>query len=115
MNDWSRRYEPEEMARIYRQSKIIVNIARDDFPQDANLRTFEAMATGALLLTSLPTELTEIGFEDGVHFVGFRKEAEIAPLVRNISWKNRRGAESPRWCAIRFCVSTPTTGGWGLY
>ncbi len=82
MNDWSRRYEPEEMARIYRQSKIIVNIARDDFPQDANLRTFEAMAAGALLLTSLPTELTEIGFEDGVHFVGFRKEAEIAPLVR---------------------------------
>src|SRR5882762_9229249 len=53
MNDWSRRYEQEAMARIYRQSKIVVNIARDDFPQDANVRTFEAMATGALLLTSL--------------------------------------------------------------
>ncbi len=82
MNDWSRRYEPEEMARIYRKSKVVVNIARDDFPQDANLRTFEAMAAGALLLTSLPTELTQIGFEDGVHFVGFREEVEIAPLVR---------------------------------
>lgn len=82
MNDWSRSYEPEEMARIYRQSKIVVNIARDDFPQDANLRTFEVMAAGALLLTSLPTELTQIGFEEGVHFVGFRKEGEIAPLVR---------------------------------
>jgi hypothetical protein len=82
MNDWNRRHEPEEMARIYRQSKIVVNIARDDFPQDANLRAFEAMAAGALLLTSLPTELTQIGFEDGVHFVGFRKEAEIVPLVR---------------------------------
>ena len=82
MNDWGKRYQPDEMARIYRQSKIVVNIARDDFPQDANLRTFEAMAAGALLLTVLPTELTQIGFEDGVHFVGFRNEAEIAPLVR---------------------------------
>ena len=82
MNDWNRRHEPQEMARIYRQSKIVVNIARDDFPQDANLRAFEAMAAGALLITSLPTELAQIGFEDGVHFVGFRKEAEIVPLVR---------------------------------
>jgi len=35
-----------------------------------------------LLLTLLPTELAQIGFEDGIHFVGFRKEAEILPLVR---------------------------------
>jgi hypothetical protein len=82
MNDWSRHHEPEEMARVYRQSKIIVNIARDDFPQDANMRAIEAMASGALLLTSLPTELAQFGFEDGVHFVGYRNEAEIVPLVR---------------------------------
>jgi hypothetical protein len=82
MNDWNRHYEPEEVAWIYRQSKIVINVARDDFPKDANLRTFEAMAAGALLITVLPTELTQIGFEDGVHFVGFRKEAEIVPLVR---------------------------------
>ena len=82
MNDWRSRHEPKEMARIYRQSKIVVNIARDDFPQDANMRAFEAMAAGALLLTSLPTELAQAGFEDGVHFIGYRKEAEIVPLVR---------------------------------
>ena len=82
MNDWSRRYEPEAMARIYRQSKIIVNIARDDFSQDTNLRAIEAMAEAALVLTSLPAEPAQIGFEDGVHFVVFRKEAEIAPLGR---------------------------------
>ena len=82
MNDWSRRYGQEAMARIYRQSKIVVNIARDDFPQDANVRTFEVMAAGALLLTASPTELTQIGFEDGVHFIGYRNEAEIAPLVK---------------------------------
>jgi hypothetical protein len=82
MNDWNRHYEPEDVAWIYRQSKIVINVARDDFPKDANLRTFEAMAAGALLITVLPTELTQIGFEDGVHFVGFRKEAEIVPLAR---------------------------------
>jgi hypothetical protein len=99
MNDWGKRHEPEEMAWIYRQSKIVVNIARDDFPQDANLRTFEAMAAGALLLTVLPTELTRIGFEDGVHFVGYRNEAEIAPLVRKYLLEEsarRRIAEGAR-------------------
>jgi hypothetical protein len=104
MNDWARRHEPEEMARIYRQSKIVLNIARDDFPQDANMRTFEVMAAGALLLTSLPTELAQIGFEDGVHFVGYRKEAEIAPLVRKYlaeESQRRRIAEVARDKVLR--------------
>jgi len=39
------------------------------------------------------------------------QEAEIAPLVRKYFWKNRRGAESPRWRATRFYESTRTTGG----
>jgi hypothetical protein len=33
-------------------------------------------------VTSLPTELSEIGFEEGVHFVGYRDAREIVPLVR---------------------------------
>jgi Glycosyl transferases group 1 len=82
MNDFDRRYAIEDMAQIYRQSRIVVNVGRDDYPQDANLRTFEAMAAGALLITALPSELTEIGFEDGVHFIGYRKDREIADLVR---------------------------------
>jgi len=59
-----------------------VNIGRDDFPQDSNLRVFEVLASGALLLTSLPTELTQLGFAEGEHFVGYREPSEIAPLVR---------------------------------
>jgi hypothetical protein len=82
MNNPKRRYSLEEMALTYRQSKIVVNVGRDDYPQDANLRTFEAMAAGALLVTSLPTELSKIGFEEGVHFVGYRDAREIVPLVR---------------------------------
>lgn len=83
MNELSKRYTMEEMARVYRQSRIVVNIGRDDYPQDANLRTFEAMAAGALLITELPSELTEIGFVDGVHFLGYREAEDIAVLVRN--------------------------------
>ncbi len=82
MNDWQRFVSPEEMALIYRQSKVVVNVGRDDYPQDANLRVFEVMAAGALLITALPSELTRIGFEEGVHFVGYRKEEEIIERVR---------------------------------
>jgi hypothetical protein len=88
MNDVERRHSLEEMARVYRQSKIVLNIGRDDFPQDANLRTFEVMGAGALLITSLPSELTQIGFEEGVHFIGYRKAEEIQPLIRKYLGEN---------------------------
>jgi len=82
-NDWSRSYSVREVAEIYRRSKIVVNIGRDDFPQDANLRVFEVLASGALLLTSLPSELERLGFVEGTHFVGYRNAADIASLVRD--------------------------------
>lgn len=99
MNDWSRRYTIEEAAGVYRRSRIVVNIGRDDFPEDANLRVFEVLASGALLITALPTELTELGFVDGVHFVGYRHPTEISALVRKYLADEpgrRRIAESAR-------------------
>jgi spore maturation protein CgeB len=51
MNEWWRLYTYEEMVKVYQRSKIVVNVGRDDYPQDANLRVFEAMAAGALLIT----------------------------------------------------------------
>jgi hypothetical protein len=80
-NDWSRPYTLREVADVYRRSRIVVNIGRDDFPQDANLRVFEVLASGALLITAMPTELSQIGFRENVHFVGYRDESEILPLV----------------------------------
>lgn len=81
INDWDKFYRFEEMAEVYRRSKIVVNVARDDFPQDANMRAFEAMAAGCLLISRMPSELTTIGFQAGVHFVGYRNEHEIINLV----------------------------------
>ncbi len=54
MNDINRHYTPEEMSVVYKQSKIIFNLSQDDYLQDANLRCFEAMAAGALLITHNP-------------------------------------------------------------
>ena len=81
-NDWSRRYTIDETANIYRRSRVVVNIGRDDFPQDANLRVFEAMACGALLITQAPSELMDLGFRPGVHFVSYQEGSQITALVR---------------------------------
>lgn len=82
MNDWSRRHSLPEVADVYRRSRIVINFSRDDFPQDANLRVFEVLASGAVLITSLPTELAQLGFQEGIHFVGYHADSEILPLAR---------------------------------
>lgn len=81
LNEWQRVYTFEGMAEVYRMSKIVVNVPRDDYPQDANMRAFEAMAAGCLLVSRVPSEITAVGFQEGVHFVGYRHENEIMGLV----------------------------------
>jgi Glycosyl transferases group 1 len=83
MNQWRRRYNSEELADTYLRSRIVVNIGRDDYQQDANMRTFEAMAGGALLITALPSELTDLGFVEGQDFVGYRQEAEVLGICKH--------------------------------
>ncbi len=82
MNDIDRYYTLDEMAAIYKQSKIVINLSRDDYLQDANLRCFEVMASGALLITPQPTELSELGFVAGTHYVTFQTETEMYELVQ---------------------------------
>ena len=82
MNQVNRRFSKQETAEVYKQSKIVVNVSREDCPQEANMRCYEAMAAGALLITGVPTELTEWGFREHEHFIGWRSESEIPQLVR---------------------------------
>ena len=99
-----RRHSAAELALIYRQSEIAVNVGRGDYRQDANVRTFEAMAAGALLVTSLPSELSAVGFQDGAHFVGYGSETEIPGLVRAYladEAARRRIAEAGRELVLR--------------
>ena len=84
MNDWRRTYRESEISDVYRCAKVAVNIGRDGYPQDANLRCFEVMASGALLVTSLPTELEQLGFRNGIHFVGYSSERELFQVVDHL-------------------------------
>ena len=83
MNEWSREHTYEELADVYRKTRIVVNVGRDDYPTDVSLRFAEAMAAGALFITQLPSELEDLGFVEGVHYVGFRDRTEISALVRH--------------------------------
>lgn len=83
MNDWRRLYPPKEMGKIFRMSKIVINIPREDYLQEANMRVFEVMGSGALLLTRLPSELSDMGFKEGVHFIGYRNHEDLVPVIRH--------------------------------
>jgi Glycosyl transferases group 1 len=83
MNDFQRQHSKQQTADVYRHSKMVVNVSRDDFPPEANMRCYEAMGAGALLITQIPTELTDWGFREGEHFIGWREEKEIPELVQH--------------------------------
>lgn len=63
----------EDAAKIYGQSKIVFNISMTD---DINMRTFEGMATGSMMLTNWIPTIEEL-FEDGKHLVLYRSEEEM--------------------------------------
>ncbi len=68
---------PEEMARIYGRARIVVNACHN---RDVNMRVFEALASGALLITDEAEGLEEL-FEDGKHLVIYRDDEEVFGLI----------------------------------
>lgn len=67
-NDYLKYYSPQDMAVIYGQSKIVLNVSING---DVNMRVFEAMAAGALLITDrIGNGLSEL-FEEGSHYIGY--------------------------------------------
>lgn len=68
---------PHEMAEVYAQSKIVVNACIN---RDVNMRVFEAMASGALLITDEAEGLEDL-FEDGKHLVIYRNDEQVFELI----------------------------------
>ncbi len=68
---------PEEMAEIYAQAKIVVNAAHNE---DVNMRVFEAMAAGAMLLTDPAIGLEDL-FRDGEHLVVYRQDSDVFDCI----------------------------------
>jgi hypothetical protein len=78
-NDWGRSYAPREMGEIYSRSKIVFNKSING---DLNMRFFEGLAAGALLVTDrIGNGLDRMG-QDGVHFVTYSTIKEAIETIR---------------------------------
>lgn len=88
---------PHEMALAYAQSKIVVNACVN---RDVNMRVFEAMASGALLITDPADGLEEL-FEDGKHLVVYRNDDNLVEFIQfyldNASERQRIAEEGRRF------------------
>ncbi len=89
-NDYLKYYPPREMATIYGQSRIVFNASING---DVNMRVFEAMAAGALLVTDrIGNGLSEL-FEEGTHYIGY---SSISEAMEKISYFLDKSAERER-------------------
>ena len=68
----------EDVARKYAESKIVFNIAMKD---DVNMRCFEAMASGSMLLTDRISSIEEL-FKDGEHCVMYDNLDDMAEKAK---------------------------------
>lgn len=69
---------PHEMAEHYASAKIVVNMCLNE---DVNMRVFEALASGALLITDHAVGLEDL-FTDGQELVLYRSAEEALSLIR---------------------------------
>ncbi len=77
-NDWARVYTPEEVGRIYSQSRIVFNCS---IAGDVTMRVFEGAACGALVLTDAIANGLEELFEIGREIVVYRDDADLMEKI----------------------------------
>lgn len=76
------RATPVEMGSIYSNSKLVFNRSVNN---DVNMRFFEAMGAGAVLLTDRIVENgVEDLFVDGLHYLTYRSEEDLVRLAREL-------------------------------
>jgi len=68
----------QDAARIYKKSKICINVSMKD---DLNMRVFEVMGAGGFLLTDYVSYMEEL-FEDGKHLVLYRSLDEAVDKAK---------------------------------
>jgi hypothetical protein len=103
-NDWHRHYTPREMGDVYSRSKIVFNKSING---DLNMRFFEALAAGALLVTDqIRNGLDQMGTE-GVHFVTYNGIDEAIDKIRHyLSHETERAAIAAAGQALAFSRHT---------
>ncbi|MEJ6021311.1 CgeB family protein [Ramlibacter sp. PS4R-6] len=103
-NDTGRAYTPAEMGAIYSRSKVVFNRSING---DVNMRFFEALASGALLVTDrIGNGLAQLGI-DGEHFVSYETPEQAVDLVRHyLAHETERAAIAQRGQAHAFAHHT---------
>ena len=82
------RAQPKDMGRIYAQSKIVFNKSVNN---DVNMRYFEAMGAGAVLLTdSVKDNGVEELFTEGEHFIEYQDERSLLALIWSLMQDPKR-------------------------
>lgn len=99
-NDHLRYYSPKEMGETYSRSKIVFN---KSIGGDINMRFFEGLASGALLVTDrIDNGLEEIG-EHGKHFILYDTAEEAIDLIEYyLEHDDEREAIAARGQALAF-------------
>ncbi|MBC7227531.1 MAG: glycosyltransferase [Thermoflexales bacterium] len=77
-NDFDRIYSPEEVGRVYSQSRIVFNCS---IAGDVTMRIFEGAACGALVLTDSVANGLEELFEIGREIVVYRDDADLMEKI----------------------------------
>jgi hypothetical protein len=77
-NDTRRWHAPDEMADVYAAAKVVFNASING---DLNMRFFEGLAAGALVVTDrIQNGLPEL-FEEDVHYVGYDSTEEAVEKI----------------------------------
>ncbi len=76
-NDFTRQHTPEEVGRVYSQSRVVVNTS---IAGDVTMRIFEGTAAGALVLTDAARGLDEL-FEVGQEVVVYQDDSDLLRLI----------------------------------
>jgi len=71
-------YSPSEMARIYSKSRIVINFSINN---DLNMRIFEALASGALLITNRITNGIDQILTDELDYVTYATPDEAISKI----------------------------------
>ena len=73
-------YERDELRKIYNGAKISVNVTRQHGFSSLNMRVYEAMACGSLMMTDDKADAREL-FEEGRELVIYRNKEELRKKV----------------------------------
>lgn len=97
-NDISRYYSPREMGKIYSRSKIVFN---KSIQQDLNMRFYEGLASGALVVTDrIGNGMGRLG-EDDTYYVVYETVDEAMELIKyyleNETERQQIAARGQKW------------------